>query len=132
MPDVNPARAWKRNLTIDPFVIPISLAGAPKPLPIGSVLLQNKGVTTYTMQNPNLFWVWYRGWTGNASDMPTPMMKGHLIAPGGEHLRASQTPDWIVAVPWSRPGWSLLKADGSPMQTDAESVLIYTLGSGGL
>jgi len=130
MPDVNPARAFKRNLTIDPFVIPVS--AEPQPLAIGGALLQARGVTTFTMQNPNLFWVWYRGWTGSQSSMATPMLKGHLIAPGGEHLRASQTPDFIVAMPWPRPGWPLIEADGTPVQTDSESVLIYTLGSGGL
>lgn len=127
------ARAWKRNLTINPFQIPFSMSGATTPVSIGSVALQGRGVTTYTMQNPNLCWVWYRGWNGAQSDMPPAFMLGHLIAPGGEHLRASQTPDWIVAIPWARPGWPLVKADGTtPIQTDAQSMLIYTLGSGGL
>lgn len=131
MADPNRVRAWKRNLSIDPYVLPVRIVGAPKPVQIGRQMLSDAGITTYTMQNPNLFWVWYRGWFGTEANMVTPFMKGHLIAPGGEHLRQSQAPDWIVAIPWSRPGWPTVR-DGTPVQTDAESMLIYTLGSGGL
>lgn len=131
MAEPNRPRSFRRNLSIDPYKIAMHLNGAPVPTPVGRERLRSAGITSFVMQNPNLFWVWYRGWTGDEGDMPTPFMKGHLIAPGGEHLRESQTPDWIVAVPWARPGWPLVK-DGQPIQSDAESMLIYTLGSGGL
>lgn len=132
MADPGRVRAFKRNLDIDPFAIPAPLVGPPNPLRIGRELLRSKGITSFTMQNPNLFWVWYRGWNGEKAAMPAPFMRGHLIAPGGEHLRESQTPDWIVALPWSRPAWPLAKADGTAVQNNEETMLIYTLGSGGL
>lgn len=132
MAEPNRVRPFKRNLTINPYALSCPILATPKPLRIGNELLRSKGITSYTMQNPNLFWVWYRGWIGPAEPALPAMMLGHLIAPGGEHLRESQTPDWIIAVPWARPGWPLLKADGSPVQADADCMLIYTLGSGGL
>lgn len=132
MAEPNRVRAFKRNLAIDPYSVPVQIIGAPKPMMIGRDKLRSSGITSFIMQNPNLFWVWYRGWFGDESAMPTAFMKGHLIAPGGEHLRESQTPDWIVAIPWARPGWPLHRSDGTAVQSNAESMLIYTLGSGGL
>jgi hypothetical protein len=125
-------RAWKRNLNINPFFLPVPILGAAKPVKIGNATLRAAGVTSYVMQNPNPVWVWYRGWNGSGEAIPEVYGKGHLIAPGGEHLRASQTPDWIVAVPWERAGWPLLASDGKPLYAEDELSLVYTLGSGGL
>lgn len=134
MPEFRGApNTWKRSLEIDPFFLPVVVGGAAVPIRIGRALLEAKGITSYVMQNPTPYWVWYRGWTGTETPMLNPMRMGHLIRPGGEHLRASQVPDWIVAMPWDRPGWPLFQTDGTtPVIPNAKAELVYMLGSGGV
>lgn len=120
---------FKRNLNIDPMVIPAG--GSPVATgTIGSQALKDAGVTTFKVSNPNPFWVWYRGWTGAKNAMPTIAGFGHHLAPGAIDINTSQTPDWIAAVAVDELGAPLLDANGQPLYDMTKARLVMMFGSG--
>jgi len=125
---MNEFRPFRRNLTIDPFVIPISMT--PTPMHIGKSVLDAKGVTSFKISNPNPFWVWYRGWNGNQAQMPTIEGMGHFIAPGATEINSSQIPDWIAAMPSDEPGFPIFDANGAYLYEGKRTRLVMLYGGG--
>ena len=99
MPNDTMLQPFRRNLSVDPVLIPVGLNAVAVPVPS----MTGKGVTTFKMYNPTNCWVWYAGWTGNAGDMPTIKEKGHYIAPGMVEVNRTQMPQWIAAVADDEP-----------------------------
>lgn len=120
---------FRRNLTIDPFTLPVGLTA--QPVAIGKSFLETKGVTSFKMYNPNPFWVWYRGWNGNQTPTPTVREMGHYIGPGMVDINRSQVPDWIAAVADSEPNFPVTDAQGNWLFTGQRTRLIMIYGSGG-
>jgi hypothetical protein len=120
---------FRRNLTINPFIIPVGLTASP--IEIGKTYLETKGVTSFKMYNPNPFWVWYRGWNGNQTPIPTIKEMGHYIGPGMVDINRSQVPDWIAAVADSEPNFPVTDAQGNWLFTGQRTRLIMIYGSGG-
>ncbi len=121
---------FRRNLNIDPFIIPVTMTV--QPVKIGKTLLQNQGILSFKMYNPNPFWVWYRGWNGDENS-PTPTIKemGHYIGPGMVDINRSQVPDWIAAVADSEPNFPITDAQGNWLFSGQRTRLIMGYGSGG-
>lgn len=125
---MNKAQAFRRNLTIDPIIIPLGVT--PTPVHVGRTLLDTKGVTTFKMANPNPFWVWYRGWNGLESAMPTIEGMGHFLAPGATDINSSQIPDWIAAVPSDEPGFPVYDGNGGYLYAGKRTRLVMIYGGG--
>lgn len=104
---------FKRNLNVNPVLIPIGVTGIATPIPA----MTGDGVTTFKMHNPNPFWVWYRGWSGDATAMPTVKGMGHYIAPGATDICRTQMPQWIAAAGAEEPDLPLYPS-GSAVITD--------------
>lgn len=124
---------FKRNLSVDPLVIPVGMTPTPVAVPGGGLALQRASVTTFKVGNPCPFWVWYRGWTGDAFDMPAIAGMGHHLAPGAIDINTSHYPDWLAAVASDELGAPIYAADGSPLFSDADMAkarLVMTWGSG--
>lgn len=119
---------FRRNLTLNPFVFPVSLTPTPKA--IGRELLANRGITSFKMHNPNPFWVWFRGWNGTESQMPTIKEMGHYIAPGATDVNRSQIPDWIAAVADDEPGFPIYDAQGNWLYEGQRTRMVMIYGSG--
>ena len=119
---------FRRNLTVDPVIIPVGVTAAAVPV----AAMTTKGVTSFKMHNPNPFWVWYRGWTGAASDMPTIREKGHYLAPGATDLCRTQMPNFIAAVAEDEPGFPIYDANngGSFLYAGMRTRLVMIYGSG--
>jgi hypothetical protein len=122
-------RPFKRTLIIDPYILPMDGSTTPIPVQIGKTALAAANVTSFKMQNPNPFWVWFRGWTGSQSPMATPYRKGHFIAPGATEIYTSQLPDWIACIPEARPGFET-HIDGVWRYSNWDTYLVLTYGSG--
>ena len=121
---------FKRNLTVNPLIIPVGLAPVATQT-AGSQGLMTAAVTTFKVSNPCPFWVWYRGWNGAKSDMPAIVNMGHHLAPGAIDINTSQTPDWIAAVACDELGAPLYAADGTtPLYDMTKARLIMVFGSG--
>lgn len=95
---------FRRALAIDPVILPINSASVPVAVAIAQADIKAAGVTSFKMANPCQFWVYYRGWNGAQSDMPTIANKGHYIAPGAVDINTSQVPQWIAAQAFAEPG----------------------------
>lgn len=115
--DSSLTQPFRRNLSFSPVLIPVGASGIATVVPP----MTAGGVTSFKMANPNPFWVWYRGWTGAASDMPAVKDMGHYIAPGAVDICRTQMPQWIAAVAAEEPD--------SPLYPSGAST-VTTLGSG--
>lgn len=123
---------FRRNLTLNPYIIPVGPAGtAATPLAIGRDMLAGKGVTSFKISNPNPFWVWYRGWNGTADQMPTIVGMGHYLAPGATDVNRSQVPDFIAAVADDEPMFPIFDANGQWLYAGKRTRLVMIYGSGG-
>jgi len=99
--------AFRRALTIDPYILPVNSATVPVAVQIDQAGIRAAGVTSFKIMNPTNVWVWYRGWNGSASDMPAIKEKGHYLPPGGIDVNTSQIPQWIAAHAQAEPGFPL-------------------------
>lgn len=121
------SQPFRRNLMIDPIIIPVGLAGTPTAVPA----MPNTGVTSFKMCNPNPFWVWYRGWVGKKEDMPEIAGLGHYIAPGAVEVNRTQMPKWIAAVADDEPGFPIYAEDGATyLFAEKRCRLVMVYGSG--
>ena len=99
MPNDTMLQPFRRNLLVEPVLIPVGTTPVATAVPS----MAGKGITTFKMYNPTPYWVWYAGWTGAAADMPTIKEKGHYIAPGMVEVNRTQMPQWIAAVADDEP-----------------------------
>ena len=120
MPNDTMLQPFRRNLLVEPVLIPVGTAPVATAVPS----MTGKGVTTFKMYNPSPYWVWYAGWTGTAGDMPTIKEKGHYIAPGMVEVNRTQMPQWIAAVADDEP----LAPLGTPTGRN-RLVMIYGSGA---
>jgi hypothetical protein len=117
---------FRRNLEISPIIIPVGMAGQPMAVPA----MPGTGVTSFKMSNPNPFWVWYRGWRGLASDMPTIDGQGHFLAPGATDICRTQMPQWIAAVASDEPGFPITDSNGAWLFAGKRTRIVMVYGSG--
>ena len=118
---------FRRELTVAPVIIPVGL------LPQATVVpsMAGKGVTTFLMNNPNPFWVWYAGWTGDASGMPADLRQnGHYIAPGATYIGRTQMPNYIAAQADGEPNFPVTDANGNWLYAGQRTRLVMIYGSG--
>jgi len=128
----NVAKPFRRALPVDPVIIPVAVNAVATR--IDSSQFDAIGVTSFEMHNPNPYGVWYRGWQGTAAQMPVVLDKGHYIGPGETHVKQTQRPDWIAAVPANDFAVPYYAADGTtPLypNTSPRLVMIYGSGLGG-
>lgn len=121
MPDTL-IQPFRRNLLVDPVIIPIGVGAA---IATAVANMTGKGVTTFKMYNPTPYWVWYAGWGGAATDMPTIKEKGHYIAPGMVEVNRTQMPQWIGAIADDEPSAPLGNTTGQRLRL----VMIYGSGA---
>lgn len=122
--------AFKRNLNVNPLIVPAKLTATPAAT-IGRQALMDAKVTSFKVSNPNPFWVWYRGWNGAAGDMPALTDMGHHLAPGAIDINTSQTPDWIAAVAVDELGAPLYDIDGTTLLYNMNKArIVFLFGSG--
>lgn len=118
---------FRRNLTVAPVIIPVGMS------PVATVVppMNGKGVTTFLMNNPNPFWVWYAGWTGAAENMPGDLRgNGHYIPPGATYIGRTQMPQFIAAQADSEPGFPIADANGAWLYAGQRTRLVMIYGSG--
>lgn len=118
---------WRRVLTIDPIIVPAT--PTPTAVAVDSNALKLSGVRSFKLQNPNPFWIWFRGWSGLIADMPTITGKGHLMAPGSTEVMTSQYPQWVAAQAVAMPGFPVLDGGGAVLYPSAFCVLTYGGGA---
>jgi hypothetical protein len=128
MVDPSIMQPFRRNLALNPIIIPVGLTGVATQ--IGHEMLAGQGVTTFKICNPNPFWVWFRGWNGTAEQMPTIKGMGHYIGPGVTDINRSQVPDWIAAVADDEPGYPVTDANGAWLYQGQRTRLVMVYGSG--
>jgi hypothetical protein len=121
--------AFKRNLKIDPLLIPCGVNPVPVPT-IGGTKLMAARITTFKVSNPNPFWVWYRGWVGAVGDMPMIANMGHHLAPGAVDINTSQVPDFIAAVACDELGAPIFDANGNWLYPGKSPRIVMMFGSG--
>jgi len=128
MPMDTSIQPFRRELTVAPVIIPVG------PDPVATVVppMTGKGVTTFLMNNPNPFWVWYAGWTGSATDMPSDLRgKGHYIGPGATYIGRTQMPNFIAAQGDDEPGFMVRDPNnGTWLFTGIRTRLVMIYGSG--
>ena len=118
---------FRRNLTVPPVIIPVGLSPVATPIPP----MTGKGVTTFLMNNPNPFWVWYAGWTGDASGMPADLRKnGHYIGPGATYIGRTQMPQFIAAQADKEPNFPITDGQGAFLYAGQDTRLVMIYGSG--
>ncbi len=117
---------FRRNLTVDPVIIPVGMAAVAVPV----LPMTGGGVTSFKMYNPNPFWVWYRGWRGLDTEMPPVKDKGHYIAPGATDVNRTQMPQWIAAQADDEPGFPITDSNGAWLFTGKRTRLVMIYGSG--
>ena len=109
---------FRRNLTVNPILIPVGVSGIATPIPA----MTGEGVTSFKISNPAPFWVWYRGWTG-AATMPTVKDMGHFLAPGATDICRTQMPNFIAAAASVEPDLPL--APGGSVVTDTDGCILW-------
>src|ERR1044072_9168499 len=120
--------AFRRNTSFAPFIIPVGVDATP--LQIGSDMLRSKGITTFKITNACPFYIWYRGWNGLQSAMPTIKGKGHYLAPGATDVNSSQIPDWIAAVADEERGFPLFDESAQFIYEGQQLRAVMLYGSG--
>lgn len=121
---------FRRDTQIDPYWPEVTAPGAPLvPMAIQRQLHQDRGVTTFEWTNTLDCWVQLRGWNGAVGNAPQINEKGHMLGPGAQIQKGTQSPDWVAVVALDTPEKPIFNSDGTFKFTGRKTQLVY--GGGG-
>ncbi len=126
MPMDSLIQPFRRTLTVPVIVGPVGLTAQP----VAVQDMTEKGVTSFIVCNPNPFHIWFAGWRGSASDMPTIKENGHYLHPGEKYLGRTQMPQWVAAVADDEPGFPIYDGQGNWAFTNKRTRFVLIYGSG--
>lgn len=117
---------FRRNLNVRPVIGPAGLEAVPTAIPP----MTGQGITSFIVQNPNPFHIWFAGWKGSSADMPNIKENGHYLHPGEKYLGRTQMPQWVAAIADDEPGFPIFKPDGTWLYAGKRTRFILIYGSG--
>lgn len=117
---------FRRNLNVRPIIGSVGLTAQP----VAVADMTGQGITSFIIRNPNPFHIWFAGWRGAATDMPTVKENGHYLHPGEAYLGRTQMPQWVAAVADDEPGFPIFTADGKWLYEGKRTRFILIYGSG--
>lgn len=117
---------FRRNLNLKPIIGPAGMTA----VPVAITPMAGQGVTSFIVQNPNPFHIWFAGWRGAATDMPNIKENGHYIHPGEKYIGRTQMPQWVAAVADDEPGFPIFTSTGAWAYEGKRTRFILIYGSG--
>jgi hypothetical protein len=111
----------------DPYLVPCELEASKKP--VDRVWLEQKGVTSFAVTNPNPFWVRLRGSNTTPGFKAVEEHTGWLFPPGIHAIYATQYPDFMSAMAVEKPGFPITDGDGAFLYPGATIEVAYGTGA---